>query len=413
MISFWKYFYMQLRRVVKRLPALMTITLAVCMCVAAFGIIYLNSDAVKAGSRKYKIAVVGDTTDTYLGFGIAAMTKLDDSRFMLEFPIMEEAEAREALRKNEITAYAVVPDDLVESIVDGKNDATVKFVTGTLQKGITGALAEKLTEVASTLIVDSENGIFSMQDILVTQGMTDVWNRATDELNLRYIDMVLHRSDLCGVEELGISRGLSTPEYYFCSMIVFFLLLAGINSSPLFGRRTPDMMKLAASRGLGAFFQTAAEYMAYLLSNLCCLLAVFLVMIPLFEGGIIKVDGWEGISAGGLAAYYLKLFPVTAAFSALQFLLYELVNGIVGSILLQFILAMAMAYISGCFYPANMFPDILKKLGEVLPTGVGMRYQSLCLSGESAIVPGLALILYMAVFIGLSVYVRSTRLKRG
>ena len=413
MSGFCTYLYIQFRRILKLLPVIMAMTLIVFGCVGVFAVLYLNSDAMTEGSRKYRIAIVGNTTDSYLGFGVAALSKLDDSRFMVEFPTMTESEARQALVRGEVTSYAVIPDELVDSIVYGTNYAPVTFVGSTGQKGITGILVEELTEIISTLIVRSQSAIYGMQNILRNHGMSSKWNEATDSLNLRYIDMVLKRTQVCDLEILGLSNGLATGEYYFCSMLIFFLLLAGINSSPLFGRRNSELMRLMASRGVGAFRQVAGEYLIYLFLNLCCLLGVFLVLIPVFGKGTVNLAGWEGMEANVLMGFYVRLIPVAAAFAAMQFLLYELTSGVVSSILLQFICGISMAYLSGCFYPASMFPDVLKRIGELVPTGLALSYADAKLMGESSLAAVTGLIIYLAVFLGLSVFVRRCRIQRG
>lgn len=413
MSGFRTYLYIQFRRMLKLLPVLMTVTLLSCGCVGFFSVLYLNSDAMTENSRKYQIAVVGDTNDSYLGFGISALSTLDDSRFMVEFPSMTESEARQALMWGDITAYAKVPEGLVDSIVRGANDTPVTFVGATGQKGVTGILVEELTEVASTLIVRSQSAIFGMQSVLWDNGLEDMWWEATERLNLRFIDMVLNRTKLCDLEVLGLSNGLSTGEYYFCSMLIFFLLLAGINCSPLFARRNRELLRLMASKSVGAFRQILGEYLAYLVLNLCCLLGIFLVLVPVFGSGAIKFSGWEGMGANILVGFYFMLFPVAAVFTAMQFLMYELVTGVVSGILLQFICGISMAYLSGCFYPASMFPDALKRIGALLPTGVALSYTGGGLMGDVSLTAGLGLLLYLAVFLGLSTFVRSFRIQRG
>lgn len=413
MSGFRTYLYIQFRRTLKLLPVLMTVTMLVCGCVGIFAVLYLNSDAMSENSRKYQIGIVGDTTDSYLGFGISALSALDDSRFMVEFPAMTESEARQALMWGDIIAYARVPEGLVESIVRGSNDTPVTFVGATGQKGVTGILVEELTEVVSTLIIRSQSAIYGMQRVLWDNGLEDIWWEATERLNLRFIDMVLSRTKLCDLEILGLSHGLSTGEYYFCSMLIFFLLLAGINCSPLFAGRNRGLLRLMASKNVGACRQTAGEYLTYLGLNLCCLLGIFLALWPVFGSGAIKFAGWDGMDAGTLVGFYFMLFPVTAVFTAMQFLMYELVTGVVSSVLLQFICGISMAYLSGCFYPASMFPDVLKHIGAILPTGVALSYTGGGLMGDIPPAAALGLLIYLTVFLGLSVFVRSCRIQRG
>lgn len=407
------YFYIQFKRALKFLPVLIIVTLVSWGCIGIFAALYLGSDEMQADTQKYRIAVVGNTSDAYLGFGISALSVLDDSRFMLEFPAMTEGEARKALMKGEITAYAKVPEGLVESIVYGQNDKLVTFVGATAQKGITGILAEKLTEEASTLVVRSQSAIYGMQRILHNNGMGDKWQDATLSLNLRLIDMVLNRTKLCKLEILGRANGVSAGEYYFCSMLIFFLLLSGIHYSPLLGRRGRDLMRLMASKGVGPLRQVAGEYLAFLFISLCCLLGVFAILLPVFGSGVLKFAEWNGMNTGELAVFYIRLIPVAAAFASMQFFLYESVSGMVNSILLQFVVCIGMAYLGGCFYPSGMFPDALKRIGEILPSGLALRYADVGLSGGIALSAGVGLLLYLTVFLGLSAFVRGIRIQRG
>lgn len=413
MSGFKTYLYIQFKRALKLLPVLIIVTLVSCACMSILAALFLGSDEMRANHQKYRIAVVGDTSDSYLGFGISALSVLDDSRFMLEFPAMTESEARQALMKGEITAYAKVPEGLVESIVYGQNDKLVTFVGATAQKGITGILVEKLTEAASTLVVRSQSAIYGMQRILWNNGMGDQWQDATMSLNLRLIDMVLNRTELCDLEILGRANGVSAEGYYFCSMLIFFLLLSGIYYSPLFGRRNREFMRLMASKGVGPFPQVAGEYLAFLFLGLCCLLGVFAVLFPVFQSGVPGLTEWKGMGAGGLIVFYIRLIPVAAAFAAMQFCLYESVSGMVNSILMQFIICVGMAYLAGCFYPLEMFPDFLKHIGEMLPAGLALQYADAGLLGEMSLWAGMGLLLYLAVFLGLSVFVRSIRIQRG
>lgn len=105
--------------------------------------------------------------------------------------------------------------------------------------------------------------------------------------------------------------------------------------------------------------------------------------------------------------------PVTAMFAALQFLLYELVTCVVSGLLLQFVCGIGMGYLSGFFYPAAFFPDAIKRIGSILPTGVALQYVDSSVAEEGALTGGFGVLLYLAVFLALSVLVRKCRIQRG
>ena len=54
----------------------------------------------------------------------------------------------------------------------------------------------------------------------------------------------------------------------------------------------------------------------------------------------------------------------------MQFAVYELTFGIISGVLAQFVLAAALGYISGCFYPYYMFPQSIQTVASVLPSGI-------------------------------------------
>lgn len=410
---FGSYFILQLRRTLRYLPALVVLTLVLCGCAGIFALQCVKDREASEDRKKYRIALVGETDDTYLGFGISVLSRLDDSRYMLDFPSMTEAEARRALMAGEIDAYAKVPEGLTDSVVRGTNDTKVTLVGSTNQKGMAGILVEELAEAASTMIVRSQSAVFGMQNILWENDLGDQWREYTEKLNLRLIDMVLNRTGLCDLKVLGIAGGLSTEGHYLCGITVFFLLLAGIGSSPLFSGRNRELAGLMASRGVGPIWQVAGEYLAYLLPVTICLFGIFLTVWPLWGSGSLEIEEWSDKGILNAAGFFFTLFPVVAAFAAMQFFVYEAAEGVVSGILLQFVGGIGMAYIAGCFYPAGMFPDRLRQVGEVLPAGVALRYAGGSLTGAISFSAAAGLLLYLILFLALSVLVRRRRIQRG
>ncbi len=413
MKMFGTYLFIQLRRTVKLLPSLMILTALLCACAGIFALQHRNGGEDAQTKQKYQIAVVGDTGDSYLGFGISVLSVMDDSRFMVDFPVMTEDEARRALMAGQITAYARVPEGLTESIVRGSNDRPVTLVGSTAQKGIAGILVEELADVASTVILRSQSAIYAMQNILRDRAMGDRLQEETEKLNLRMIDMVLNRTGLCSLEILGTAGGLPAPGHYLCGAVIFFLLLSGICSSPLFGKKNTDLMRWMVSRGVGPVCQVAGEYLACFMLECCCLFGMIAALWPALGTDSLRAAGWEGLGLGKAAAFGISLIPVAAVLAAMQFLMYELVTGTVSSILLQFVCGISMAYISGCFYPAAMFPDVLRRIGEALPAGMALRYAEGSLKGDIPLQTGLGLMSCAAVFLVLSALARSRRIRRG
>lgn len=407
------YFYIQLKRVFKILPTLLLSTMLVYGCMGLLTMVFMKNGAAAQDRKKYQVGIVGDISDTYLGFGIHAIKSLDDSRFLVDFDFVTEEEAQKGLRQGRITAYVRIPDGLVDSLVSGRNDCSITYIAAEGQKGISSILMEELAAEVSTMITRSQSAIYGMQKILFDNNKGDIWVEATDKLNLRLIQMVLKRTDLCGTEILGVSNGLSVEAFYFCSIMLFFILLSGISSSSLFCHKSRELSKLLAARNVGAYRQVAGEYLAYLCLMMCCTIEIFLALSIVLSGSFIQIPEWRDMGAEPLFGFFVRLLPVIGMVAAMQFLLYELVTGVVNSILLQFISSISMAYLSGYFYPERVFPDVIKQLGEVLPTGIILRYISKSLIGEVSLTALSGVCLYLLLFLGLSVFVRKKRIQKG
>lgn len=406
------YFRIQFLRTIKILPTILCTTILMCVCVGLLAVIFLR-DRMAGEQQKYQIGVVGDITDSYLGFGIQALQTLDSSRFMVDFQYMSEEEAAEGLRQGRLSSYARVPDGLVGSLVSGANDQPITFVAAEGQRQIFGIIMEELADAVSVLVTRSQSAVYGMQTVLRENGKGDMIPEAEEKMNLRLIENVLDRTGLYDMEILGMSNGLSAEGYYFCSIFLVFLLMSGINAAPLFCSKSRALHQLMASRGVDALKQVLGEYLAYICLILLCQAGIFLLLGMVLKGDFFRITEWEGLGAEPLPGFFVGLLPMAAMIAAMQFLLYEAVTGIVSSILLQFVCGISMCYLAGCFYPVYFFPEVLQRIGQILPAGVALRYIDGVMVGNVPLAEGIGLFLYLLLFLYLSVCVRKYRIQRG
>ncbi|MCM1541313.1 MAG: ABC transporter permease [Blautia sp.] len=407
-----RYFWIQIKRIGRMLPAMQFWMLLLILCLGTGAWLLMKNGDHEKEQTLFEVGLVGNTTDSYLGFGVQAIQSIDTSRYMVHFQTLTEEEADRALKSGKLSCYVRIPDGLVDSLVYGRNDIRAEIVT-TNGDGIFASLAGELADIVSNLVLSSQSAVFGMQRVLYDQGMAEMVGGYTDELNLRFFGVVLNRTDLCGQDFLGIRDGLSAAGYYLCGLLVFFLMLAGVIGSPLFACRNRELNSLLASKGTGAAAQVVGEYLAYAVMNLLYLAEAVLLVGILHSAGILGIEEWKYSGAEAQKELFLLLVPVSLMLSALQFLIYEMVSGMVGSILLQFTCSIVMGYLAGCFYPYTFFPDILQKAGSCLPVGAAVRYVQGGVAGDAPVSAGCVTVLYLALFLGLAVAVRKLRTERG
>lgn len=362
---FKTYLIAQYKRIRKLFPTVLAVTAVLVCCLGLLYAAMIRADAGQERKQMVEIGLAGSTEGSYLGFGIQALQSFDSSRFAIDFLEMgSEEAARRALERGELSAYILFPDGFVENLVKGVNEPAA-YVTSAGAEEIGSMVMNELMETISTLITESQNAVYSTKRILQRQGRQDIYREAENRLNLRLLDLILGREMIYDLELTGVSGGLSMMEYYICGIVVLFLLLWGIAAAPLVMRRNAAVSKLLYAKGLSAGSQVLAEYLSYIALLAACFLgaaAPFTFHIP----------GWIP-----------GMLPVVMLFAAMQLLIYEWVSDPVTGILIQFLGAMGLGYLSGCFYPITFFPTEIQMLAPYLPTGAAMRYSGALMTGQA------------------------------
>ena len=150
-------------------------------------------------------------------------------------------------------------------------------------------------------------------------------------------------------------------------------------------------------------------YLTLMMTNLFLLILPLGLVFYLFG---IKLSEWEAGTVTELIFFVVKLFPAAAVIAALHFLLFELISDMISGILLQFLTAVILSYLSGCLYPITFFPESIQKLAPWLPSGACLSYAGRCLQSLTPWKEAALLLIYFILFLGLSVAVRTRRIKR-
>lgn len=409
MTRFRIYLLAQMKRVKKALPAVLIMTLLLTGCIVLVSKVMLMADSSSEKKQKVQIGLVGDISGSYLGFGISALQHLDSSRFAIEFIEMEEEEARDRLNHGTLSAFVIVPEGFVEAAVRGENmPLTYVSTSGSLRLG--SMIMNELVNTISSLLTESQNAIYGMQNYLVNNGMSDIYWQATDELYLRFLDFILGRTSVYELEITGLSGNLSMIGYYLCGFTVLFLLLWGIAGSPLYIKKDHALPALLSSKGQNTLSQLAGEFVAYfVLMATSFLLVIVLVAVVMGLTGF-TLPEWEREGIGILFGFYVKMLPVAAVICAMQLLLFELTSDMVSGILLQFLCALSLGYLSGCFYPISFFPESIQMVQPLLPTGVAVNYGGNLLMEESTAIEMMLLLGYLVLFLVLAAAVRKRKI---
>lgn len=404
------YLWLQLKRCVRMLPLILLLT---AICSTALGLLLrqMTTSDSDAARQRMTVGVVGDAGDSYLGFGISALRNLDISRYTVELLELTEEEAERGLRSGALSAYVIIPEGFVDAIVHGEL-RPLTYVSADSSHGITALFKEEMLSAISGMLIESQNGIYAMQALMREGGVTVGWSDHTDTLNVRYFNLILSRAQNAPVRIIGVSDSLSFPGYMLSGIAVLLLFLCGISFCPLFVRRDMALPRRLCAGGQGALSQTLGEWCAYVLFMLLSVLLIFTAVFTVLGDAAALIPELEGFGAAEAARLVLAFVPGILLITALQYLLFLCCDGIVSGVLCQFLSAIALTYIGGCFYPIRFFPDFIQRLSAYLPSGMARVYLAHCLTGDGTAAEVLLLLAVTALFVGLSAAVRRIRMRR-
>lgn len=406
----WKlYLSLQLKRMMKALPGicLLTVVLTVSLLVLFRAMLFATQSADE--KQVARIGIVGDLSDSYLGVGIHVLMNMEGVKSLADIRTMEDSEAEEKFASGEISAYLIVPDGFIDSLLTGENKE-ILYVTREETQGIAGMLVNELVSAISELVTTSQTNIYAMQTYLIRHDMRDRISEATEGMNLSYISVVLNRMDIYEMQQLGVSNKISLTGHLFTGVLLLLVLLWGIQCVTLLVREDDALVKLLKSKGLREEAQVGAELIAYVLLQCITLCVVFVCVTIVIFAMELEIPEWAALELSEKLGYICKWFPVVLMMAALQAFLYELVTVTMNGVLIQFIVAVVMAYLGGCIYPISFFPKVIQLPAQWSPVGVALRYVQKQLSEQGVLVELLVILLYTGLFVGLQIWRRKSRI---
>ena len=405
------YFRLQCKRMLRQLPATLLVTVLLLISAGLLGSAMLEKNRTDAPVQRIRVGMIGNFDNEYLSFGLFALQNLDPSRYSIEIEMFEdESAARAELLRGRISAYLRIPDTFVEGIQKGKIEP-IRYVATSGSVSLGSALTDEVVAAVGEMLSATQDAIYGTQHLVEDKLPKMKSWQAGDALGELYIAQVLDRTALFDTEILDSPTGLDLAQSMLCGVLVLFLMLWGITASGVFARREPELGSMLYARGMGAAKQVAAELGAYL-----TLLVLTLALIAVPALLVLKTMDLEtfglGLRSAAFTRLALRLLAAALMAGALQFLLYELTSGVIPSVLLQFLTAMALGYASGCLYPIRFFPEAMQRIAQWLPTGCAISFLGAGLTHDAGLLPALGLALYAALFLTAAIVLRRRRLLR-
>lgn len=406
-MNYGRYFLAQVKRINKLLPEMLFLSILFFAVTFFVGRTIIAGSDYETGKIKYRIGVMGEE-DEFIDMGIFLLESFDDTKYLLEIVKYDDFETgKKDLYSGDIVALCDIPGGFYDSINYLSNDVSIKYYTASGSRGVAGIFMDEVTGIISNYIVYSEAGILSLIDFLDENGVpSKMAYEETDKLFMKYMGALLSRGDLVTVKTLGISNGLSTYGYYFTGLTLFLISVLSFAGISFFIKKNRTLDKLAYSKGISIPGQIAADFVAYFICNAVC---VAILMIPIFKmlkDKQLEIPEFFTTENSYLGMFFLNVLAAMVLICMFELLIFEVLEGTVNKIIFSFTIIIGCSYISGFLYPASFFPDVINRIGKVLPTGVAMSFLSSFLAMKGRESATLWLLIYIVAIFVILCFVR-------
>ena len=405
-----RYFGLQLKRLMKNFPFALTVVIVLFISLVIIFSSFVNMNEASDENQTFKIGISGDTDNQFFQIGKSALETFDSSRFSISFVELSELEAEKQLQKGEISAYAVMPEGFIEDALAGKV-GKIKYVTSTGSVGLVSIFKNEITKVVQEILTCSQKGVFGLEEALVDNGQDDLVRKHINKINIEYIELIVSRGEMYTVEELGISDGLSLPQYLLCGITVLYVFIIGLPYVGGIVKKDLSLQKVISAKGYGFFKQLTSETCAYMVVLLCSVVAILsaVAIICVTYPSVLKNETLEILD---LLKFAIQILPVVFLAASFCIMIFEFTDNIVSAVLLQFFLAVSLCYITGCLYPIYTFPVAVQKMAPFLPMGSARVYLQNCVAGEFSFASMIRVVLFAVLFFVVTLLVRKYKINK-
>lgn len=393
----FRYLCMKWKKTVKTLPKMFLqaiLLMALIGMIAFCGVKLLEKEplAVRAD-----IAVVMKEENLLTQMALGYVEGMESVSAYCNFVTVSEEEGKELLSKGEAAALVVLPKQLVESVLDGKNPTVEIYFPA--RTGLEEVLFRELAEAGAGLLRVAQAEIYGACDTAVKYDKLEELSVMEAEINSYNLAFALDRLALFESEEVFATGRLNTVQHYAASGIVMFLLFSGMALYPLMQPDKAAFRQQLKRHGVSLFWQEMCRLLCGLFGMCAALAAAAIIMTVfdkilsgygaggsgMFAGELFRdFAGQPGNMAGAQSRGQVWLVAGLALVTATAFicLIYSLADNRVSGILILFLVSVGMLFLSGGIVPSMFLPESVQSIGAKLPTGYLLRAAGGLMTGD-------------------------------
>lgn len=387
------------KRAVLMLPLILKrAVILAAVCLAAGGIIAFCACVIQNGGNaepKLRIgyAAGGGMDNMLTEFAVSYVQDMESVQSLCSLEEVAEQEGKKLLAEGALSALIVLPDDVINEILSGKNTPAKLYLPAKKDKAVQGGgldavggmLFEELVSAGMGMLGTAQAQIYASSSVLQQLSEEYGGNAAAvdgsllqsmyDDINRFNLGVVTAREDLFQTKKLSLTGNDTYAVYYGSAALTVYVMLAGLFFGA-FCKRSGFWQKMA-DRRLGVGY--AAQLFDRCLAGSLLMLAV--TLFPFLLSAMPQVRALLSIKITFLGTVILMLITVFA--SVYHMMVYQLVERRESAVVAAGIFALIQAYMSGCLIPSVFLPKAVTGIGRLLPAAFIKKGFTAFLTGEA------------------------------
>ena len=384
---------MELKRAAAQLPSMLwkAVILTLIISVTVFCAVYF----VNGGNDKEPAVNIGYSApqeDVLIQFAISYIENMESMQGWCHLVPMDTDEGLESLYNSDILAFIEFPEGMVEDIISGENSPATLYLTDTgLNESVLGEVFEELADSGISILQMAQAQIYATADICMEQNnahfqTTSELNELYDEIDSYNIELVVNREQFFKNYKLSLTGNEGITVYYACAFLVLYMLVIGMLCSNYC--KCDYMRQNILRERLGHSYISQLTAKNIVLTGLIVIMFFLTGIWKFIIGNVIPEEIFSEIgirfSLDTVVSVKTVILLVAAFFlvAAYYEFIYQLAGNTNSEVVIIGISAIIQGYLSGCFIPTALLPQIIVKTGKYIPSGFLKTAFTIFFTGE-------------------------------
>ena len=292
---------------------------------------------------------------------LSSLIQMQDSvSDIADFVYLSEEDARAGIKDGSIQAAIILGDTFINDLMTGINTPAIVLLPSNTELN-TDVFHEEVRNGIS-LIRTGESGIYAVTDTWINGysmvvSRSDMENLLTDLFTINALD----RNSVVREEIVSAFGEDSITQYYVASGFALILLLFGLIFGNMYAGNDITVRKKLRVNGIGPV--VAGFVRLFVMTTFIFVISIIMICI------LIIYSETTGFSSGIYFEPSLILGLLLLAFSLGGFFhfIYSLSDIEAQNAMILILVAILMAFSSGCIFPMAFLPDVFQKIGMFMP----------------------------------------------